>query len=115
MSTLAILENLLRDMSRMENRRKGHTTNALEFARKIGARYIAGTYDQASSIPFEFKDLDILSLYDYRRPSLTRKPIVMDNHAIEILIADAAREIRHLQSELLEAKEKLAAIKELLK
>lgn len=95
-----MMVSLLEGLKQPENRGVGHTRNAIQFARSIGAMYVMPLIGSFHIVDKEFgNSKNLISLTQIEHGTLRHRkgPIVLDNYTISFLIEESLRGFRALE------------------
>jgi len=110
MKIKSMMVNLLEGLRQPENRGVGHTRNAIEFAKSIGALYVMPLIGSFHTVDKEFSNSkNLISLTQIELGALrSRKgPIVLDNYTISFILEESLRGFRALE-DMAQASERVA-------
>lgn len=95
-----MMVSLLEGLKQPENRGVGHTRNAVQFAKSIGAMYVMPLIGSFHTVDKEFSNSkNLISLTQIEHGTLRHRkgPIVLDNYTISFLIEESLRGFRALE------------------
>lgn len=105
-----MLENLLEGLKQPENRGVGHTRNAIQFAKSIGAMYVMPLIGSFHTVDKDFgNSRNLISMTQIENNALRsrRGPIVLDNYTVSFILEESLRGFRALE-DMVQASENIA-------